>query len=78
MKVARTELPFAATSMFLFLVSEKGTEKADLGGLPLSTPEAARAIDGGYACLPTAKPATHRLSAREGKVIKAFAFAASK
>ena len=64
--------------MFLFLVSEKGTEKADLGGLPLSTPEAARAIDGGYACLPTAKPATHRLSAREGEVIEAFAFAASK
>ena len=28
--------------------------------------------------MPTAKPATHRLSAREGEVIKAFAFAASK
>ena len=32
MKIVRTELPFAATSMFLFLVSEKGTEKAELRG----------------------------------------------
>ena len=61
-----------------FLSSDKKYQKADLGGVPLSTPEAARAIDGCYACLPSAKPATHRLSAREGEVIEAFAFAASK
>ena len=34
----RTNLSFAATSMFLFLVSEKGTEKADLGRLPPKYP----------------------------------------
>ena len=44
MKIARTELPFAATSMFLFLVSEKGTEKADLGGLPPKYPRGCRPL----------------------------------
>ena len=66
-------------SVHFFVTGQRNEpKKARLGGLPLSTPAMARAIDGGYACSPTAKPATHRLSAREGEVIEAFAFAASK
>ena len=78
MKFVRTDLPFDGTCYVLFVVGQKVPKNRVKGRCPLTYPEAARAIDGCYACSPTAKPATHRLSAREGEVIKTFVFAASK